>query len=251
MITTQFDSYIQYVVDSINSLSLKDKYSKMIEDKLPSTYNDFDKNKKKNVKRKIKKKCNNLLIDFIKESLDLTSEASIPDFILDEENIKCKLIDLGNSEVLGINNEDEIMIRSYRPPENIMNNFYNEKADIWTIGCIVYELLTGDYLFDIDRDLCDNDKDKQHLHQMYEILGKIPKDMALECEYTDELFDNQGRILNLKKCDYTSLEEIFKNDFNYTEKNAKETSEFLKHILDYNIKTRYSATKALNDIYLN
>lgn len=248
---TQFDTSIQYIVDSINSLSLKDKYSKMIEDNLPTNYNDFDKNKKKNVKRKIKKRCNNLLLDFIKESLDLNSNASIPDFILNEENIKCKLIDLGNSEVIGINNEDEIMIRSYRPPENIMNNFYNEKADIWTVGCIVYELLTGDYLFNIDRDLCDNDKDKQHLHQMYEILGKIPKDMTLDCEYTDELFDNQGRILNLKKCDYSSLEEIFKNDFNYTEKNARESSDFLKHLLDYNIKTRYSGTEALNDSYLN
>ena len=247
---TQLEPSIQYIVDLIDSLLLKDKYCKMIEDNLPDTYNEFDKTKKKNVKRKIKKRCIPILIDYIKESLDLTSEVSIPCFILNEENIKCKLIDLGNSEVLGINNEDEIMIRSYRPPENIMNNFYNEKADIWTIGCIAYELITGEYLFDIDRDLCDTDKDKQHLHKMYEVLGKIPKDMALDCEYADELFDNQGRILNLKKCDYTSLDEIFKNEFNFSEKNSKESSDFLKHLLDYNIKQRYSSTDALNDTYL-
>ena len=246
---TQLNSSIQYIVDLIDSLSLKDKYCKMIEDNLPKAYNEFDKTKKKNVKRKIKKRCIPVLINFIKESINLNSEESI-EFIFNEENIKCKLIDLGNSEVLGINNEDEIMIRSYRPPENIMNNFYNEKADIWTIGCIAYELLTGEYLFDIDRDLSDNDKDKQHLHQMYEVLGKIPKDMALECEYTEELFDNQGRILNLKKCDYTCLDEIFKNEFKFTDKNAKESSDFLKHLLDYNIKTRYSASEALNDTYL-
>ena len=31
---------------------------------------------------------------------------------------------------LGINNEDEIMIRSYRPPENIISSYYDTKADI-------------------------------------------------------------------------------------------------------------------------
>ena len=43
-------------------------------------------------------------------------------------------------------------------PENMpMNDFYNEKADIWTMGCLTYELITGEYLFDIDRDMDDND----------------------------------------------------------------------------------------------
>ena len=42
---------------------------------------------------------------------------------LDENNIECKLIDLGNSEILWVNNNEEIMVRCYRPPENIMNNF--------------------------------------------------------------------------------------------------------------------------------
>ena len=66
------------------------------------------------------------------------------------------------------------MIRSYRPPENIMNSFYNEKADIWSLGCIIYELLTSEYLFDVDRELGYNDKNRQHLAQMEEMFGKIP-----------------------------------------------------------------------------
>jgi len=143
------------------------------------------------------------------------------------------------------------MLRSYRPPENIMNSFYNEKADIWGMGCIIFELLTGDYLFDIDRDLTDNEKDRQHLHQMYETLGKMPKDYVLDCEFSEHLFDTQGRIINNKHCNYKNLEDIFVNDYKYNETDSKHISNFLKKLLDYNIKSRYNANEAYNDLWLN
>ena len=38
------------------------------------------------------------------------------------------------------------MIRKSRP-ENIMNDRHDEKADVWSVGCIIYEIFTGDYLF--------------------------------------------------------------------------------------------------------
>ena len=30
----------------------------------------------------------------------------------------------------------------YSPPEIVQNESYNEKADIWSLGCVIYELLT-------------------------------------------------------------------------------------------------------------
>ena len=41
------------------------------------------------------------------------------------------------------------MIRSYRPPENIINDYYDTKSEIWVVGCILYELLNGCSLFDM------------------------------------------------------------------------------------------------------
>lgn len=36
----------------------------------------------------------------------------------------------------------------YRAPELFLNtNFYNEKIDIWSLGCIYYYVLTGQHLF--------------------------------------------------------------------------------------------------------
>jgi serine/threonine protein kinase len=247
----QLDIDIHEIVDIIDKLDIKIIYEKMIVDNLPEKYSEFDKNKKKNIKRKSKKKCMNSLIDIFKNNLESFIFNEDIELKLDESDIQCKLIDLGNSEINGTNNDDEVMIRSYRPPENIMNPFYNEKADIWTMGCITYELITGEYLFDIDRDLSDTEKDREHLHQMYKKLGKIPKDKALDCEFSEELFDNQGRIINRKQCDYTSIDEILNKEFDYSENDSKEISLFLRKLLDYNVKTRYSANKLIDDEWLN
>lgn len=38
--------------------------------------------------------------------------------------------------------------RSYRAPEIILGCPYTEKIDIWSLGCIVAELYTGQVLFD-------------------------------------------------------------------------------------------------------
>jgi len=246
----QHDVRIKNILDTLQTLELEKLFEELILTNLPKDYNEYDKTKKKNIKRKVKLRCVKLLGYSIKNKLELI-ETCNDEFKFDESCIECKIIDLGNSEILGKNNEDEIMLRSYRPPENIMNSFYNEKADIWGMGCIIFELLTGDYLFDIDRDLTDNEKDRQHLHQMYETLGKMPKDYVLDCEFSEHLFDTQGRIINNKHCNYKNLEDIFVNDYKYNETDSKHISNFLKKLLDYNIKSRYNANEAYNDLWLN
>jgi serine/threonine-protein kinase SRPK3 len=245
----QLDIDIKEIVDIINKLDIKTVYEKMIVDNLPIGYAEFDKNKKKNIKRKTKKKCLNILIDLFKTNLESYINEEC-DLKIDETDLQCKIIDLGNSEINGYNNDDEVMIRSYRPPENIMNPFYNEKADIWTMGCIAYELITGDYLFDIDRNLNDNEKDMEHLHQMFGKLGKIPKDQTLQCEFSDELFDNKGEILNRKQCEYISIDKILNKEFDFSENDSKEITVFLRKLFDYNIKTRYSAKELIDDEWL-
>lgn len=37
---------------------------------------------------------------------------------------------------------------SYRAPEVILGCPYDEKIDVWSLGCIVAELYTGEVLFD-------------------------------------------------------------------------------------------------------
>ena len=93
------------------------------------------------------------------------------------DDISVKIIDFGSSEIIGRMESDEILTRCYRPPENIINSFYNEKSDVWVIGCMLYEVLNGNSLFDLrDYNLESIEKDnRKHITQMYDVLGKMPK----------------------------------------------------------------------------
>ena len=42
----------------------------------------------------------------------------------------------------------EIMTLWYRAPEVILDNLcYDESIDLWSVGCIIYEMLTSQHLF--------------------------------------------------------------------------------------------------------
>ena len=62
----------------------------------------------------------------------------------------------------------------YRAPEVLMKLGFNEKADIWSVGCILYELCTGKRLFDFNHynpSLNDIDalNNNSELHDLYQI----------------------------------------------------------------------------------
>ena len=79
----------------------------------------------------------------------------------------------------------------------------------------------------------------------------MPREMADECEFSEELFDIKGRILKMKQCNYTSISEILVKDFNFTELDAKNIENFLKLLLEYNPKKRASAKQCLEHDWLN
>lgn len=64
------------------------------------------------------------------------------------ESITVKIADLGNACWINKHFTEDIQTRQYRSPEVILGGKYNESADMWSLGCLVFELLTGDFLFD-------------------------------------------------------------------------------------------------------
>lgn len=244
------------LLEYINTLKIKETLEEFVKMELPEDFSDFDKNKKKKVRRKCKLKAYKKFQMYIEENLNKFNkeikEISYPDFNLDENyNFNVKIIDFGNCENLDNKDQDEIQIRPYRPPENIINDYYDCKSDIWTLGCIIFEIITGDYLFDIPNKKKSIERDRLHIHKMYEILGKMPREMSENCDFTEDLFDNKGRVLKNKNCNYTSISEILVKDYEYSIENAKEIEGFLKKMLEYDTKKRYSAKDLLQDPWIN
>jgi serine/threonine protein kinase len=60
------------------------------------------------------------------------------------------LIDFGNSLYLSTVEKDDVCYESYRPPENILHLKISLKTDIWSMGCLFFEMLTNRVLFDIE-----------------------------------------------------------------------------------------------------
>ena len=244
----QPNSNIQKIVNLNN---LQETYTKLFNENIPNDYDSLKKNKKKTVKKKIKTKCNLQFSEFIRKEIGKLEFDQEPKCLFDENNFTVKIIDLGNAEFKGSNNQEEIMIRGYRPPENIMNNFFNEKADIWSLGCIFYEFLTDEYLFDIDRNLEKIEKDREHLYQISEIIGRIPIEYSLNCDYKNELFDKDGQIIGETEYEYLDISEILEEKHNYKQETADEISTFIKSLLNYNINERLSAKQCLENKWLN
>ena len=59
-----------------------------------------------------------------------------------------KIADLGNACWVDHHFTDSIQTRQYRSPETIIGAPYDTSADIWSVACLIFELLTGDYLFE-------------------------------------------------------------------------------------------------------
>jgi len=56
----------------------------------------------------------------------------------------------GPSDMFGFLREDEVGTEGYRAPEIINNSHFNRKADIWALGCILYQILSYKLKFETD-----------------------------------------------------------------------------------------------------
>ncbi|VDP75995.1 unnamed protein product [Schistosoma curassoni] len=93
-----------------------------------------------------------------------------PENILISRSGVVKLCDFGFARTLAAPGEvytDYVATRWYRAPELLVGDTkYGRPIDIWAIGCLASEMLTGDPLFPGDSDI-------DQLHRIVRCLGKF------------------------------------------------------------------------------
>lgn len=72
-----------------------------------------------------------------------------PENILMKNESMCniKVIDFGSASFIDNQEYDYLQTRPYRAPEVSFGSKFDFAADMWSLGCIIYELLTGTVLF--------------------------------------------------------------------------------------------------------
>ena len=174
--------------------------------------------------------------------------------VVDEEYVKnCKiaLADFGSSTRFDDRPKDEIQDRDFRAPEVVLDMPYDFAVDIWSVGCVVFQLLTGFILFEFKHN--DLNKDLNTLYMFEKILGPIPLEMKKNCVRSRFLFDEERNhhIRNIKEFKHTSMKDILIKQYLFSEKDADEICEFILPTLNYMPSDRPTAEQLLNHKWLN
>ena len=74
-----------------------------------------------------------------------------PENVLIQSYSRCqvKVIDMGSSCFTSDHLSSYVQSRSYRAPEVILGLPYGQKVDLWSLGCILAELLSGAVLLQV------------------------------------------------------------------------------------------------------
>ncbi len=137
--------------------------------------------------QKITKQILNAL-DFV-QSLKLIHCDLKPENILIKSYSRCevKVIDFGSSCFIHDHLSSYVQSRSYRAPEVILGYKYDYKIDIWSLGCILSELFTGNVLFQ-------NDSVQGLLARVVGIIGPIPERIMKKGRQVSNFFTREGLI---------------------------------------------------------
>jgi len=97
-----------------------------------------------------------------------------------------KLIDFGSSCKIGKTMYPYIQSRFYRSPEVLLGLPYDQAIDMWSFGCIMYELHTGDPIFN-------GSSEQDQMFKISEVCGLPPDHMLNNGKKTANYFSRPSR----------------------------------------------------------
>ncbi|XP_005742099.1 SRSF protein kinase 3 [Pundamilia nyererei] len=186
-------------------------------------------------------------------SLQTGKEASSPEsnrvnpYSLKE--IAVKIADLGSSCWVYKHFCEEIQTRQYRSLEVLLGSEYGPPADIWSVACMAFELITGDSLFE-PRASESISLEEDHIGQITELLGKIPAAVALSGKYSAEYFSCRGDLRRVGPLRFWSLYEVLVEKYHFLLEEASGFSDFLLSMLNYHPEKRATAAQCLRHPWL-
>jgi len=160
-------------------------------------------------------------------------------------NTRFVIADFGNSCWTYKHFSEEIQTRQYRSPEVILGAGYDTSADIWSLACMIFELLTGDFLFDPQPNE-NYSRDEDHLALIIELLGKPPLSQLQIGKNYDQFFTPSGELQQIPSLIMISLHQLLTQKYLFTDEVATTISDFLIPMLIFHPEMRASATECLN-----
>ncbi|EHY60029.1 serine/threonine kinase 23 [Exophiala dermatitidis NIH/UT8656] len=165
------------------------------------------------------------------------------------EIISVKIADLGNACWVGHHFTNDIQTRQYRSPEVILGAKWGASTDVWSMACMVFELITGDYLFD-PQSGTKYGKDDDHIAQIIELLGPFPKSLCLSGKWSQEIFNRKGELRNIHRLRHWALPDVLREKYHFSVEEARKISDFLLPMLELPPEARANAGGMSNADFL-
>ena len=167
-----------------------------------------------------------------------------------DPSIEVKICDIGNACWFNYHFSTIIQTRQYRSPEVLIGVNYNETSDIWSLACIVFELVTGDFLFQPEKGETFT-KNDDHVAKFIQTLGKMPKNFAKRGEYYNKFFTKEGKMRRVKEIKHIGIKEILIKKYHFKEFEAQALNDFLLPMLEFYPERRASARDLLRHPWLS
>lgn len=173
-----------------------------------------------------------------------------------DDRIKIQIIDFSNSCYENQHIQDLIQTREYRSVESILGAPYTYNTDMWSLACLIFQLLTNTLLFNPNDSYIEDETtvDLIHLKQIVETLGDIPASLLKASKNYKQHFQANGQyIFNgqvVSKKAPLGIAARLRTQYHYSEDQACKIEEFLLPMLSYDVTKRTSASKSLLNPWL-
>ncbi|KAF1542920.1 Serine/threonine-protein kinase SRPK, partial [Eudyptula minor] len=191
-------------------------------------------------------------------------------------SMEVKIADLGSACWTYKPFSKEIQTQPYRALEVLLGLDYGTPADIWSTGCLAFEMATGERLFDpqpgkyfsrddgrtplvlfislpeasqslnLDVSLC-----LDHVARIIELLGRIPPQIAFSRNKSTKFFSRPGALLRISRLSPRSLHSILAERHNWTKHEVTPFTGFLLPALQYAPERRATAAQCLQHAWLS
>ncbi|XP_068034723.1 SRSF protein kinase 3-like [Anomalospiza imberbis] len=163
--------------------------------------------------------------------------------------LRIKIADLGNGCWVHKHFTEDIQTRQYRALEVLLGAGYGPPADIWSTACMAFELATGDYLFEPHSGE-EYSRDEDHIAHVIELLGEIPRHVALGGRYSREFFNRRGELRHIRHLRPWGLRAVLQEKYEWPRGPAAAFARFLRPMLAFEPARRATARQCLQHPWL-
>jgi serine/threonine-protein kinase SRPK3 len=162
---------------------------------------------------------------------------------------RAKVVDFGNACWVDRRFTDDVQTRQYRSPEVVLGAKWGAPIDVWSLACLLFELATGDFLFD-PRAGKEWDRDEDHLALMIELLGRMPRRVWSAGARSRDFFTRAGELRSIKKLKPWPLAAVLREKYRFSDADAEAFSAFLLPMLRFCPEERATAQQMLGHAWL-